>query len=46
MLTRLRRHPPLAGAGEMLTDAIRYVTVMLVLVMFLGYIARLAAGSP
>jgi hypothetical protein len=46
MLTRLRRHPLLAGAGEVLTDAARYVAVMLVLVMLLGYIARLAAGSP
>jgi hypothetical protein len=42
---RLRRYPLLAGAGEVLTDAVRYVTVMLVIIILLGYIARLAAGS-
>jgi hypothetical protein len=46
MLRKLQQHPLLEGAGEVLTDAVRYVTVMLVLVMLLGYIARLAAGSP
>jgi hypothetical protein len=46
MLRKLQQHPLLEGAGEVLTDAVRYVTVMLLLVMLLGYIARLAAGSP
>jgi hypothetical protein len=46
MLTRLRRHPLLAGAGQVLADAIRYVAIMVVLVVLLGYIAGLAAGSP
>ena len=31
MLTKLRRHPLLAGAGEVLADATRYVAIMVVL---------------
>ena len=31
MLRKLQQHPLLEGAGEVLTDAVRYVTVMLVL---------------
>jgi hypothetical protein len=46
MLTRLRRHPLVAGASEVLTDAIRYVAIIVVLVVLLGYIAGLAAGVP
>ena len=45
MLTRLRRHPLLAGAGEVLTDAVRYLAIMGVLVMLLGYVARLVIGT-
>jgi predicted membrane protein len=45
MLTRLRRHPLLAGAGEVLTDAVRYLAIMAVLVMLLGYVARLVMGT-
>jgi hypothetical protein len=45
MLTRLRRHPLLAGAGEVLTDTVRYLAIMAVLVMLLGYVARLVMGT-
>jgi hypothetical protein len=45
MLTRLRRHPLLAGAGEVLTDAVRYLAIMAVLVMLLGHVARLVMGT-
>jgi hypothetical protein len=43
MLTRLRRQ--LAGAGEVLTDAIRYVAIMIGPLMLLGYVARIAVGA-
>ena len=46
MLRKLQQHPLLAGAGEMLADAVRYLAVMAVLVMLLGYLARLASGAP
>ncbi len=45
MLTRLRRLPLLAGAGEVLLDAVRYVAIIIVLVVLLGYFARLVAGT-
>jgi hypothetical protein len=43
MLRKLQQHPLLAGVGEVLVDAVRYVAVMVVL---LGHLARLAAGAP
>jgi hypothetical protein len=43
MLRKLQQHPLLAGVGEVLVDAVRYVAVLIVL---LGYLARLAAGAP
>jgi hypothetical protein len=46
MLTRLRRSPLLAGVGEVLTDAVRYVAIMVALAVLLGCIARLLAGAP
>jgi predicted DNA repair protein MutK len=46
MLRKLQQHPLLAGLGEVLVDAMRYVAVMVVLVVLLGYLARLAAGAP
>ena len=46
MLRTTLQHPLLAGAGEVLADAVRYVAVMLVLVMLLGYLARSLAGAP
>ena len=45
MLRNLRQHPLLAGAGEVLADTVRFVAIMAVLVMLLGYLARLAAGA-
>ena len=44
MLTGLRRHPLLVGPAEVLTDAIRYVAIMLVVLMLLGQLARVACG--
>jgi hypothetical protein len=46
MLRKLRQDPLLAGAGEVLADAVRYVAIMAVLVMLLGYVARSLAGAP
>jgi hypothetical protein len=46
MLSKLRQHPLLAGAGEALADAARYVAIMIVLVLLVGYVARLATGAP
>ena len=45
MLSMLRQHPLLAGAGDVLLDAVRYVALMAVLVVLLGYFARSAAGA-
>jgi hypothetical protein len=45
MLRKLQLHPLLAGVGEVLVDAVRYAAVMVVLVVLLGYLARLAAGA-
>ena len=44
MLRKLQQRPLLAGAGEVLTDAVRYLASMAVLVMLLGYVARLVMG--
>ena len=46
MLRKLQQHPLLVGLGEVRVDAMRYVAVMVVLVVLLGYLARLAAGAP
>jgi hypothetical protein len=46
MLRKLQQHPLLAGAGEVLADAVRYVAIIAVLVMLLGYVARSLAGAP
>ena len=42
MLTRLRRPPLFAGAGEVLADAIRYVAIMVVMLLLLGQLAKIA----
>jgi hypothetical protein len=42
MLTRLRRHPLLAGVGEVLADAARYVAVMLFVLLLLRQLAKVA----
>ena len=41
MLGRLRRHPLLVGAAEVLADAVRYLALMLLLVLLLGQLATL-----
>ena len=46
MLSKLRQHPLLVGAGEVLADAVMYLAVMAVLVMLLGSVARSFAGAP
>ena len=46
MLRKLQQRPLLAGAGEVLLDTVRYVAIIIVLVVLLGYIAGLAAGAP
>jgi hypothetical protein len=46
MLRKLQQHPLLAGVGKVLVDAVRYVAVLIVLVVLLGYLARLAAVAP
>ena len=46
MLTRLRRHPLLAGAAEVLVDATLYVAALLALIMLLGQLVKLAAAAP
>ncbi len=43
MLQTLRQHPLLVGAGEDLTDAVRYVAIVLVVLALLGQVVRLAA---
>ena len=45
MLRKLQQHPLLAGAGEVLADAVRYAAIMALLVMLLGYLARSLAGA-
>ena len=42
MLKVLRRHPLLIGAAEVMSDAIRYVAVMLVMLVLLGQLAKVA----
>ena len=46
MLRALRRHSLLAAVVEVLVDVARYVAIMVVLAVLVGYIARLAAGLP
>ena len=45
MLRKLQQHPLLAGASEVLADAIRYLAIMALLAMLLGYLARSLAGA-
>ena len=42
MLRTLRRHPLLVGTCEVLVDAVRYVTVVLVLLVVLAQTIKLA----
>jgi hypothetical protein len=45
MLRKLQQHPLFAGARELLLDAVRYVAIIIVLVVLLGYVVRLVAGT-
>ena len=45
MLRKLQQHPLLAGVGEVLLDAVRYLEIIIVLVVLLGYVVRLVAGT-
>jgi hypothetical protein len=42
MLRKLQQHPLLAGAGEVLVDAARYVAIVLVMLLLLGQLAKVA----
>ena len=42
MLRKLQQHPLLAGAGEVLVDAVRYVAIVLVVLLLVGQLAKVA----
>lgn len=42
MVRSLRQHPLLVGAAEVLSDALRYIAIMLVVITILGQAAGLA----
>jgi hypothetical protein len=42
MLKALRRHPLLVGTTELLADAVRYVTIILLVLLLLGQLAKVA----
>ena len=42
MLMTLRRHPLLVGMAEVLTDAVRYVAIVLGALPLLGQLAKVA----
>ena len=42
MLKALRDHPLMVGTVEVLVDATRYVTIVLVMLLLLGQLARIA----
>jgi hypothetical protein len=42
MLKVLRRHPLLVGTGEVLVDTARYVTIVLVVLLLVGQLAKVA----
>ena len=42
MLTTLRRYPLLVGMAEVLTDAVRYVAIVLGVLLVLGQLAKVA----
>jgi hypothetical protein len=44
MLKVLRQHPLLVGMAELLTDAVRYVAIVLVVIALLGQLVA-ALGS-
>ena len=42
MLKALRQHPLMVGTAEVLLDAARYVTIVLIVILLLGQLARVA----
>jgi hypothetical protein len=42
MLKALRHHPVMVGTAEVLTDAVRYVGIMLIVLLLLGQLAKIA----
>ena len=42
MLKALRDHPLMVGTVEVLVDATRYVTIVLVMLLLLGQLAKVA----
>jgi hypothetical protein len=42
MLKALRGHPLLVGTAEVMADAARYITVMLIVLLLLGQLAKVA----
>ena len=44
MLKALRHHPLMVGTAEVLVDAVRYVTIVLVVLLLLGQLAKVGAA--
>jgi hypothetical protein len=42
MLKTMRHHPLLIGTGEVLIDAARYVTIVLLVLLLMGQLATVA----
>jgi hypothetical protein len=42
MLKALRQHPLMVGTAEVLLDAARYVTIVLLVLLLLGQLAKVA----
>ena len=42
MLKALRHHPLVAGTAEVLVDAARYVTIVLLVLLLMGQLAEVA----
>ena len=42
MLRTLRHHPLMVGTAEVLVDAARYVTIVLVVLLLVGQLAKVA----
>jgi hypothetical protein len=42
MLKALRQHPLMVGTAEVLLDAARYVTIVLLVLLLIGQLARVA----
>jgi hypothetical protein len=42
MLKALRQHPLMVGTAEVLLDAARYITIVLIVIVLLGQLAKVA----